>query len=185
MGKGLLAWWRRRIVSRGLAGAALFAVPVAVAALIGFGTSLSGVAGGLTAFTSGPDAVPAAQTTPSKLNNAVAALANRGTRSTGANSGAGGNSDGQGSGPGNGVSIDPGTGNGSGTGGSGSNPTVDVSPTSTTSATPGVNLPDAGGVTNTTTTTTNDTVNQVGGAVNNLVGGVNQTLNNLLGGGGQ
>ena len=58
MGKGLLAWWRRRIVARGLAGAVLFAVPVAVAALIGFGTSLSGVAGGLSAVTSGPERRP-------------------------------------------------------------------------------------------------------------------------------
>jgi hypothetical protein len=49
MGRGLLAWWRRRIVARGLAGVALLSVPVAVAALIGFGTSLSGVAGGLSA----------------------------------------------------------------------------------------------------------------------------------------
>ena len=59
MGKGLLAWWRRRIVARGLAGAALFAVPVAVAALIGFGTGFPGVPAGLSAVTNGPDAVPA------------------------------------------------------------------------------------------------------------------------------
>jgi hypothetical protein len=43
----------QRIVARGLAGVALLSVPVAVAALIGFGTSLSGVAGGLSAVTSG------------------------------------------------------------------------------------------------------------------------------------
>src|SRR5512132_2091601 len=78
MGKGLLPWWRRRIVARGLAGAALFAVPVAVAAAIGFGTSISGVASGLSAVTSGPDAAPAsAQTSPSKLNLALVAHANR------------------------------------------------------------------------------------------------------------
>ena len=70
MGKGLLAWWRRRIVARGLAGAALFAVPVAVAALIGFGGGFAGVAGGLTSVTNGPDAVPAsAQAGPGKLNH--------------------------------------------------------------------------------------------------------------------
>jgi hypothetical protein len=63
MGKGLLAWWRQRIVPRGLAGVAVLSVPVAVAALIGFGTSLSGVAGGLSAVTSGPDAVPASSPT--------------------------------------------------------------------------------------------------------------------------
>ena len=41
-----------------LQGAVLLAVPVAVAAAIGFGTSLSGVAGGLSAVASGPSAVP-------------------------------------------------------------------------------------------------------------------------------
>src|SRR5262245_23727068 len=80
MGKGLLASWRRRIVTRGLAGVALFAVPVAVAAMIGFGTSISGVAGGLSALTSGPDAVPASsQGGPRRLNRAVVALASKQT----------------------------------------------------------------------------------------------------------
>lgn len=187
MSKGLLAWWHRRIVSRGLAGAALFAVPVAVAALIGFGTSLSGVAGGLTAFTSGPDAVPAAaQPAPNKLNRAVVALSNRPTRPSTPNSGARGNSDGQATEPGNGVAVGGGTGTGSDTTPSVSgNTTVDVVPTGTTAAAPGVSVPDTGGVTETTTTSTNNAVNQVGGAVNSLLGGVNQTLNNLLGGGGQ
>ena len=183
MGKGLLAWWHRRIVSRGLAGAALFAVPVAVAALIGFGTSLSGVAGGLTAFTSGPDAVPAAaQARSSNLNRAVVALANNPTRTTAANSEGGGNSNGSSGGTDDGLSVGPGTG-GSGGGGSATNPNVDVSQTGTTSTSPGVSVPDAGGVTETTTTTTNNAVNQVGGAVNNLLGGVDQTLNGLLNGG--
>src|SRR3954449_10403856 len=90
MGKGLLAWWRRRIVARGLAGAALFAVPVAVAALIGFGTGFSGVAGGLSSITNGPDAVPAAAPTgPRKLNRAVVALASKQTRASGPSSTAG------------------------------------------------------------------------------------------------
>src|ERR1051325_5624982 len=99
MGKGLLAWWRRRIVARGLAGAALFAVPVAVAALIGFGGGFAGVAGGLTSVTNGPAAVPAAaQTGPTRLNRAVVALANRQPAATGGgaqgNSGGGGSTDG-------------------------------------------------------------------------------------------
>src|SRR3954447_24912474 len=98
MGKGLLAWWRRRIVARGLAGAALFAVPVAVAALIGFGTGFSGVAGGLSSVTSGPEAVPAAaQAGPTRLNRAVAALASRQTGPSGSTVGtniAGGGSNG-------------------------------------------------------------------------------------------
>jgi hypothetical protein len=164
-------------VSRGLAGAALFAVPVAVAALIGFGTSLSGVAGGLTAVTSGPDAVPASATTPNKLNHAVAALANKPAAATQANSG---NSNGQAGTPDNGVSVE-GAPTGSGGSGSSPSPSVDVSPSGATSTTPGVTLPDTGGVTDTTTTTTNNAVDQVNGAVNNLLGGVTQTLNNLLG----
>ena len=81
MGKGLLSSWRRRIVARGIAGAVLLAVPVAVAAAIGFGTSLSGVAGGLSAVTSGPSAVTASQPTRANknLNHAVlAAILDRG-----------------------------------------------------------------------------------------------------------
>lgn len=91
MGKGLLAWWRREIVARGLAGVALLSVPVAVAALIGFGSSLSGVAGGLSAVTSGPDAVPASSpAAPSKLSRAVVALADRQAPADAAATGGGG-----------------------------------------------------------------------------------------------
>src|SRR5512133_4177778 len=90
MGTGLLSWWRRRVAARGLAGAALFAVPVAVAAAIGFGTSLSGVAGGLSAVTSGPNAVPASAPTRARsLNHAVVALASK-SSSVGSVSGVGG-----------------------------------------------------------------------------------------------
>ena len=46
------------MVARGLAGAVLLAVPVAVAGAIGFGTGFSGVAGGLSAITSGPKVDP-------------------------------------------------------------------------------------------------------------------------------
>src|SRR5918995_4627138 len=77
MGKGLLAQWRRGIAARGLLGAALFAVPVAVAALIGFGTSLSGVAGGLSSFAEGPSTTTTSDTSPAKLNRAVVAIASR------------------------------------------------------------------------------------------------------------
>ena len=113
MGKGLLAWWRRRIVARGLAGAALFAVPVAVAALIGFGSGFAGVAGGLSSVTNGPEAVPAsAQTGPTKLNRAVVALANRQTASTG--SGGSGNATNGSTGGSTGTSGSSGTGGTSG-----------------------------------------------------------------------
>jgi hypothetical protein len=186
MGKGLLAWWRRRMVSRGLAGAALFAVPVAVAALIGFGTSLSEVAGGLTAVTSGPDAVPAAaQAAPSKLNHAVVALANRPARSAAQNRDQG-SSGGQATSPGNGVSVDNGTGagTGSGSGGGDTGATAEVAPADAAAqVAPGVSVPESGGVTTTTTTTTTNAVNQVNGAVNDLLGGVGQTLQTLLDGG--
>ena len=76
MGNGLIASWRRRIVARGIAGAVLLAVPVAVAAAIGFGMSFSRVAGGLSAVTSGPSVVPASSPTRTNdLNLAVPALA--------------------------------------------------------------------------------------------------------------
>jgi hypothetical protein len=180
MGKGLLAWWRRRIVSRGLAGAALFAVPVAVAALIGFGTGLSSVAGGLTAVTSGPDAVPAAaQANPNKLNHAVVALANRPPRSaTAASDGRG--AEVQATAPGNGVSVQ---GNGSGSSGGTVSPSADIAPTAGPPAAPVQNLPsgDGGSGGSGVTGTTNNAVNNVNNVVDSLLGGVNQTLNGLLG----
>ena len=90
MGKGLLAQWRRGIFARGLAGAAMLAVPVAVAAMIGFGTSLSGVSEGLGALASGP---PATQPTAAQdrgrapIDGAISAVATStggGDRSAGA-----------------------------------------------------------------------------------------------------
>ena len=178
MGKGLLAWWRRRIVARGLAGAALFAVPVAVAAAIGFGSSLSGVAGGLSAVTNGPAAVPAsAQTGPRNLNKTVVALSPKATPGN------------QGSHAGNGIGnggspsirsspVPSGTGTGTsgssgGSGGSGGNSGISV-PTVSTPSSPSVGLPGGG--------SSGDTSNQINDTVNNVIGGVNQTLNGLLGG---
>ena len=55
MGNGLLAQWRRGVVARGLAAAALVSVPVVVAAAIGFETSLGGLADGLASGLGGPD----------------------------------------------------------------------------------------------------------------------------------
>jgi hypothetical protein len=184
MGKGLLAWWRRRIVARGLAGAVLFAVPVAVAALIGFGTSLSGVAGGLSAVTSGPEAVPTANrtTTPRKLNRAVVALASRQTSpvpsSAGGSTGGGGGATGGGGSTGTGTGttgggVSTGTGGGSGTS---SSPIISAPSTPSTPSTPSapsVTLPGGGGST--------DVTNSVDSTVNNVVSGVNNTLNGLLG----
>src|SRR5262245_22068825 len=97
MSNGLLAEWRRGIVARGLAGAALLAVPVAVAAAIGFGTSLSGVTGGLSALANGPDTTPAAQSPTGTLAPAVVALAGpTGGGHTGNANGVGGNGNGGG-----------------------------------------------------------------------------------------
>jgi hypothetical protein len=172
MGKGLLPWWRRRIAARGLAGAALFAVPVAVAAAIGFGTSISGLAGGLSAVTSGPGAVPAsAQTSPSKLNLALVAQANRQIGSNGSASSRGGGGV-RGGGGGSTGTTGAGSGSeGSGSGsGSGSSPVIDTS-----TSPPQINLPHTGGATDGVTNGVNNTVN-------NLLGGVNNTVNGPLGG---
>jgi hypothetical protein len=167
MGKGLLPWWRRRIAARGLAGAALFAVPVAVAAAIGFGTSISGLAGGLSAVTSGPGAVPAsAQTSPSKLNLALVAQANRQIGSNGSASSRGGGV----RGGGGGSTGTTGAGSGSEGSGSGSSPVIDTS-----TSPPQINLPHTGGATDGVTNGVNNTVN-------NLLGGVNNTVNGPLGG---
>jgi hypothetical protein len=168
MGKGLLSWWRRRIVARGLAGAVLFAVPVAVAAAIGFGTSISGVAGGLSAVTSGPDAAPAAQTGPNKLNHAVVALANRQTGSTAPVSGGGGSGGVGGSNTTGGSGSDGGsTSSGGGSGGS-SNPVIG------TPAAPQISLPGTSGATDGVT-------NSLNGTANNVLGGVDKSVNGLLG----
>ena len=171
MGKGLLAWWRRRIVARGLAGAALFAVPVAVAALIGFGTGFSGVAGGLSSVTNGPDAVPAAsQTGPTKLNRAVVALTSRQASANGSTpAGSGGASTGGSTG------TNTGTSGGSGGSGGGGSSTPSV-PTIDTPNAPNVSLP--GGGSGGATGGATDAVN---GTVNNVLGGVNNTVNGLLG----
>lgn len=179
MRKGLLAWWRRRIVARGLAGAALFAVPVAVAAAIGFGTSLSGVAGGLSAVTSGPDATPAAQTTPTTLNHAVVALAAKPT-------GVGSSS--QTVGDGGTPQVSPGTSNsgtvggtstqsGSTGGGSSGGP---LGPITGSGGGGGLNLPGGGGGSG-DGGAGQDAVNNIGTGVNNVLGGVNNSLQGLLG----
>jgi hypothetical protein len=175
MGKGLLAWWRRRIVARGLAGAALFAVPVVVAALIGFGGGFSGVSSGLSSFTNGPDAVPAAaQTGPTKLNRAVVALASRQTGSDGSaptrNGSAGG-------------STQTGTCAGDGSSGTSEGSSATQVPTVNVPTSPDLGLPSsggggAGGVSG----AVNGATNVVNGTVNNVVGGVNKTVNGLLGG---
>jgi hypothetical protein len=174
MGKGLLAWWRRRIVARGLVGAALFAVPVAVAALIGFGGGFAGVAGGLSSITSGPDAGPAsAQTGPTGINRAVVALASRQAASNGSAA-----SRGSSAGDSNGSSGTTSPSGASGTSGSSGDSSGTQSPVIDTPTTPGLSLPGSNGG-----GAVSGATNIVNGTVNNVVGGVNNTLNGLLGGG--
>lgn len=152
MSNGLLAEWRRGIVARGVAGAALLAVPVAVAAFIGFGSSLSGVVGGLTEIATGPDRTPAAQVGPGALTPAQVALttapggAGAGGRNGGGNGGRGGVGGG-------------GTGVGGSSGGGGSN---SGSPAGNT---PPVNPP---------------SVNDTG--VGSTVNGITDSVSGLLGG---
>jgi len=182
MGNGLLAQWRRGIATRGFAGAALFAVPVAVGAAIGFGTSLSGVVGGLSSFANGPATTTTADTSPVKLNRAVAELASRaeandasvpagsngggGTTIVGDNVTGGGTTTGGGSGGTGGTTDSTGSTGSTGSSG-GSTPTVSA---------PDVDLPttDGGG---TAGQTVDNTVNTVGGVLD----GVSNTVNGLLG----
>jgi hypothetical protein len=171
MGKGLLAWWRRRIVARGLAGAALFAVPVAVAALIGFGTSLSGVAGGLTAVTNGPGAIPASQPTGATLSNAVVTLAGK-PQSQGPSSAGGSSTNVSASPTGTGTVSGTGTSGGSGGGTDGSGPIQ-------TPSAPGISLPGGGGGGG--PPPGQDQVNGTVSGVNNALGGLDNALNGLLG----
>jgi hypothetical protein len=165
MSNGMLAQWRRGIVARGLAGAALLAVPVGVAAAIGFGTSLSGLTTGLSAIASGPgesSAQTSATTRSTALNRALIALAGTPT-TTGAGGTGGGGTGGGGSGGG--------VGNGGGGGGSGGG-----APTSTgTQGTGGGSTPGDPPV--------NPPVVDVeggGGDANGLVQGVSDTVNGLL-----
>jgi hypothetical protein len=196
LSKGLLAWWHRRTASYGLVGAALCLVPVAVAALIGLGTGLAGVASGFAALTSGPEPTPASsQTHPNRVDRAVLTVASKsgpfvesrsGESSTiGAGGGSRGNRTGTGtvldtggaggSGEGSGastVSAPSGSGGGSGGGTGGGS-----------SGAPGISLPSTGGATDTVNNTVNGVGSTAGGAVddvNNTVGGVNDTVNGLL-----
>jgi hypothetical protein len=173
MSNGMLAQWRRGIVARGLTGAALLAVPVGVAAAIGFGTSFSGLGTGLSALTSGP-ADTSTQTTASTrstaLNRVLVALAGSPTTSSGGagGAGAGGGSAGGGTG-GGGVGGGGGSGGGTSgnstpaaTGGGTGSGSLDETPVAPTVDTPDVPLPGGG--------SSDGLVQQVGDTVNGLLG---------------
>jgi hypothetical protein len=191
MSNGLLAWWRRWVASSGLAGAVMCAVPVAVAALIAFGTGISGITAGLAAVTSGPSggsdtiSSASAQTDPSGLNRAVLRLASNSVgsssdaRSTAPGTGGGSKRDGTVVGTG-------GSGGGSsgqavsGSGGSGGG-----SSTSPTNGTPGTDA--VNNTVNNTVDSVGNTVDSVGSTVDSVGGTVDNTLdsvNNTLGGAG-
>ena len=178
MGTGLLSWWRRRVAARGLAGAALFAVPVAVAAAIGFGTSISGVAGGLSAVTSGPEAVPGLGSDLAQQAESRACgpgepadrferlrVPPRRVRGGGGGGSSRHHRHGTGSGTGGGSA-----GSGSGSG-SGSRPVIDTS-----TSPPQINLPRTGGATDGVTNGVNNTVNGLLGRVDNSVKGLLRQL---------
>ena len=170
MGNGLLAQWRRRVVARGLVGAVLLAIPVAVAAVIGFGSSLSGVAGGLSAIAEGPSTTTTtSQLAPYKLNRAVKALAAHDTTTIAALGSSADAPVGSGVGAGGGSTTGVGGSGGSGGGGGGSD-----SPTVSAPAAPDIPLPGGG--------STTDTASQLNNGVSNLIDGVNDTVDGLLGG---
>src|SRR5262249_36163939 len=132
-----------------------------------FGTSISGVAGGLSALTNGPHAVPASSPVgPRNLNRGGVALAGKQTTSS-PHAISGGSRRASVSDRSDSVGGSGGSGGTTGTSGSESAPTV------STPSTPDVTLPGPGGA--------QQTVDSVNGAVNNVLGGVNNTVNGLLG----
>jgi len=170
MGNGLLAQWQRRVVARGLVGAVFLAIPVAVAAAIGFGGSLSGVAGGLSAIAEGPaTTTTVSQLPPYKLNRAVKTLASHDTTTTAALGNSSQAPIGSGVGAGGGSTTGVG-----GTGGGGSGSGNSEPPAISNPAAPDIPLPGGG--------STNDTATQVNNGVSNLINGVQDTVSGLVGG---
>ena len=190
MGSGLLAWWRRRLASRGFAGAVLCAIPVAAAALIGFQTSFSGIASGLSAVTNGPGTIPAsAQTGPSRTgtaNRAMVALAStsgsvasdpgRGSRGAGTRTGMGGPAGSGGGSPGSSSPNSPDQGEAT----RGVSDTVNNAVNNTTNNAVNNTVGTVNNTVGTVNNTVNDTVGAVNNTVNNTVGGVDTTVNGLL-----
>ena len=160
MSKGLLAEWRRGIVARGLAASLLLAVPVAVAAAIGFEGSLAGLSQGLTALASGPDdSQGTPQTGPDTIDAAITAIAGSADPTTpaGGTPGGGGNGDDGGGGPPGPEPAAPvGNAPGGSGGGSGGGNTTAIDP-------PDVGVPNSNPVA--------DLIDGVGESVGGLLGG--------------
>ena len=154
MRKGLLAQWRGRIVGRGTAAAALLAIPVAVAAAIGFSEGLGGVVRGFDAIDGPEPAAAGAEAGPGGgLDAALVALV--GDDDGGSGGGDGGptpNAPGAPGGPG-------------GPGGAGGSPAPGTGPALELPGSPGVQVP----------------VEDPSGSVDSLVDDVNRTVDGLLG----
>jgi hypothetical protein len=137
MGNGMLSQWRRGMVARGVATAGLLAVPVIVAAAIGYEGTLSGLYDGLDAVVSGPETTQgapalsaAAGSEPGGAGGAAGAAGTPGTAGGGGGTGGNGganNPTGGGTGGGSGSTLDlpnvvdepTGVGDGLGLGGGG------------------------------------------------------------------
>ena len=192
MGNGLVAWWRRRIASRGLVGAAVCVVPVAVIGLIGFGFTggFGGIVNGLAAVGSGPeetDAIPASAQAGSDRGGTDAASDPASDLSRQIVALGGGSTPG-GSGTGNSPAGGGGTGGGSGgsADGSGSATTLTGSGGGGSTGTgpgggSGGGGGGGGGTVDNTVNNVNDTVSGVTDTVNDTVDNVTNTVNGLLG----
>lgn len=101
MQTGLLMQWRRSVARRGVAAAALLALPVGVAAAIGIGGGLGGLGAGFNTFPQG-ESEQAGSQARNDLTNALVALASANglgpggpARGTGPGTEPGGTTDGQ------------------------------------------------------------------------------------------
>lgn len=173
MGNGLLAQWRRGIVARGISAAALLAVPVMVAAVIGFSTGLSSLAGGLGALASGPDE-PSESTSATSADLDAVLVGFSGPRSDGApgapdrGTGGGGGETGGGGGE---------TGGGGGGTGGGGGPVDSVAlPPVGNPPGGGVEIPGVPGVGDPGSDPSTDT-----DAINEILKGISDSVGGLLG----
>ncbi len=154
MHKGLLAEWRRGLVTRGLAAAALLVVPVGVAAAIGFGNSFSGLTSGLGSLASGPERA-GSPARSAAIDDAIASVAVTTVAVPPAGAPRGPAGDGDGGAP---TAPSPGAGSGA---------TQLPAAGGGVPGVPGVQAPTGGG----------------GGVVGDLIEGVGESVNGLLGGG--
>jgi hypothetical protein len=178
MSNGLVAQWHRRIAGRGLVGAVLLSVPVAVAAALGFSGAFNDFGSGLRAIGSiGGESQQPAQSRPLSrvvvtptAGSASASAAGGGADTGGGVGGAlggGGSSSGGGGGGSSGDFGGGGSAGGGGTGGGGvgdSGGGIDTGGGGGLPSVPGVDLP----------------VGDDTGGAGSVVDGVSDTVNGLL-----